>query len=80
MAANDTGKKFHHWAEGRGFAMCLKYNVAKAISSADITTVEAAFGSKPDDVVSSSGFDGALTILKNTYGFTDAQLTSYYTF
>lgn len=76
IALGDDGKKFHAWAEGKGFAMSLKYNIAKKISDADLTTVRNAFGDKPGDVTSGSDFDAALTILKNTYGFSDAQMTN----
>lgn len=77
MLANDLGKKAHHWAEGKAFAMCLKYNVAKIISTSDLTSVEAAFGAKPGDVTSGGDFDDALTILKATYGFTDTQMSNF---
>lgn len=77
MTAGNTDKKYHHWAEGKGFSMCLRYNVSKLISSTDLLTVEAAFGNKPDDVSTSGDFDDALTIIKNTYGFTDTQMTSF---
>lgn len=76
LISGDVGKKYHHWAEGLGFAMCLKYNVGKAISSADQTTVQNAFGSTPNDISNGADFDAALTILKNTYGFTDAQMSN----
>ena len=77
ITAGNTGKKYHHWAEAKGFAMCLRYNIAKAISSSDLSTVEAALGDKPGDITSTGDFDNALTIIKNTYGFTDSQMTNF---
>lgn len=70
-------KKYHHWAEGKGFSMCLRYNVAKLISSSDLTVLESSFGSLPGDVTSPSDFDNALVIIKNTYEFTDAQMADF---
>ncbi|MBL4651875.1 MAG: DUF4856 domain-containing protein [Flavobacteriales bacterium] len=77
LTSGDLGSKYHHWAEGKGFAMCLKYNISKVISTADQSTVEAAFGNNPGAITVGSDFDASLTIIKNTYGFSDTQMTNF---
>ncbi len=77
MAVANTGDKYHHWAEGKGFAMCLQYNVIKKISDTNWTIVDNAFGVNPGAVTAASDFDSALQSLQSTYGFTDSQMLNF---
>ena len=74
ISSGNLGDKYHHWSEGKAFVMCFKYNIGKKISDADLTRVDNAFGANPGVVKTTSDFDSALQILKDTYGFTDSQM------
>lgn len=77
IAASNTGDKYHHWSEGKAFAMCLKYNIAKKISDSNWTIVDNAFGANPGAVAAATDFDSALQTIQSVYGFTDSQMGSF---
>ncbi|MFB6257647.1 MAG: DUF4856 domain-containing protein [Flavobacteriales bacterium] len=70
---NDTASMIHHWSEGFGFHLSLKYNTDRIISMNDWNSVGNKLGSKPNET-SISKLDSALTKLQNVYGFTSGEM------
>ncbi|MEH0154404.1 DUF4856 domain-containing protein [Limibacter armeniacum] len=71
--ANDTGSLYHHWSEGQAFAKGLLYNLDKKITTEKFNQVISLFGEKPDDA-EVPNLQQANLILKDVYGFTDAEI------
>jgi hypothetical protein len=70
---NDTGSKWHHWSEAKGFALGLKYNVDKQITDSEWNKLNNLLKESPKNVTKSD-LNDANNLLQDVYGFTDGQM------
>lgn len=59
-----------HWAELTGYFNMIPYRTDNKIGSANTSTINNYFGSKPADATATS-LDAAAKLIQNAYGFTD---------
>ncbi|AHM60991.1 hypothetical protein D770_13685 [Flammeovirgaceae bacterium 311] len=76
MKANNeqrTGAYYHNWSEGLAFAYALQYNPERAITNEEFAHLIHLFGANPKEATEEN-LQEANLLLKEVYGFTDAQL------
>lgn len=73
ISNNNVPAMIHHWSEGLGFYLSLKYNKDRIISTNDWVTVGNKLGDKPN-MTSVQKLDDALNKLQSVYGFSAAEM------